>query len=196
MKTLVIVDVQNDFIKGGSLEVPYGESVIEPINNLVHDYQLVIATKDWHPKDHISFASNHNNKKIGDLIKINGMDQALWPDHCIQNSFGSEFPSTLDISNLEKTIYKGSDSRIDSYSGFFDNGKIISTGLSNYLKERNIKQIDYVGLATDFCLKYTALDSLSEGFETRVIVNCIRGIDEKGCKIALEEMKSRGIELI
>ena len=86
MKTLVIVDVQNDFIKGGSLEVPYGESVIEPINNLVHDYQLVIATKDWHPKNHISFASNHKNKKIGDLIKINGMDQALWPDHCIQNS--------------------------------------------------------------------------------------------------------------
>lgn len=196
MKTLVIVDVQNDFIKGGSLEVPEGQNVIEPINNIIKDYDLVIATKDWHPKDHVSFASNHKDKNIGDVIKVNGTDQTLWPDHCIQNSFGSDFPSNLDVSNVQKIIFKGNDSSIDSYSGFFDNGNIRATGLSEYLKQNGVLQVDCVGLATDYCLKYTALDSLSEGFQTRVIIDCIRGIDEKGCEIALEEMKSKGIKLI
>jgi len=196
MKTLVIVDVQNDFIKGGSLEVPEGQNVIEPINNIIKDYDLVIATKDWHPKDHVSFASNHKDKNIGDVIKVNGTDQTLWPDHCIQNSFGSDFPSNLDVSNVQKIIFKGNDSSIDSYSGFFDNGNIRATGLSEYLKQNGVLQVDCVGLATDYCLKYTALDSLSEGFQTRVIIDCIRGIDEKGCEMALEEMKSKGIKLI
>ena len=196
MKTLVIVDVQNDFIKGGSLEVPEGQNVIEPINNIIKDYDLVIATKDWHPKDHVSFASNHKDKNIGDVIKVNGIDQTLWPDHCIQNSFGSDFPSNLDVSNVQKIIFKGNDSSIDSYSGFFDNRNIRATGLSEYLKQNGVLQVDCVGLATDYCLKYTALDSLSEGFQTRVIIDCIRGIDEKGCEMALEEMKSKGIKLI
>ena len=130
MKTLVIVDLQNDFINGGSLEVPGGESIIEPINDVIKNYDLVLATKDWHPKDHMSFASNHKNKNIGDIININGLDQVLWPDHCVQNTFGSDFPKSLNISNVKKVIYKGSEKQIDSYSGFFDNGKIKSTGLS------------------------------------------------------------------
>jgi len=196
MKTLVIVDLQNDFIKGGSLEVSGGENIIDPINNILINYDLILATKDWHPKDHISFASNHKNKNIGDIIKINGMDQVLWQDHCVQNTFGSDFPESLNVSTVKKIIYKGSEKKIDSYSGFFDNGKIRSTGLSDYLKNKNIKKIDFVGLATDYCLKYTALDSVSEGFETRVIYDCIKGIDKKGCELALKELKSKGVELI
>ena len=196
MKTLVLVDIQNDFLKGGSLAVPEGEKIIKPINKIIKQYDLVIATKDWHPKNHISFASNHSDKKIGDIINVNGVDQVLWPDHCIQNSYGSDFPEQLDISKLAKVVYKGSDANIDSYSGFFDNGHFRSTGLSDYLKSKDVNKIDYVGLATDYCLKYTAIDSVSEGFKTRVLINCIKGIEEKGCELALNEMKSKGIELI
>ena len=196
MKTLVLVDIQNDFLKGGSLAVPEGDKIIKPINKIIKQYDLVIATKDWHPKNHISFASNHSDKKIGDIININGVDQVLWPDHCIQNSYGSDFPEQLDISKLAKVVYKGSDANIDSYSGFFDNGHFRSTGLSDYLKSKDVYKIDYVGLATDYCLKYTAIDSVSEGFKTRVLINCIKGIEEKGCELALNEMKSKGIELI
>ena len=196
MKTLVLVDIQNDFLKGGSLAVPEGEKIIKPINKIIKQYDLVIATKDWHPKNHISFASNHPDKKIGDIINVNGVDQVLWPDHCIQNSYGSDFPEQLDISKLAKVVYKGSDANIDSYSGFFDNGHFRSTGLSDYLKSKDVNKIDYVGLATDYCLKYTAIDSVSEGFKTRVLINCIKGIEEKGCELALNEMKSKGIELI
>ena len=196
MKTLVLVDIQNDFLKGGSLAVPQGEKIIKPINKIIKQYDLVIATKDWHPKNHISFASNHPDKKIGDIINVNGVDQVLWPDHCIQNSYGSDFPEQLDISKLAKVVYKGSDANIDSYSGFFDNGHFRSTGLSDYLKSKDVYKIDYVGLATDYCLKYTAIDSVSEGFKTRVLINCIKGIEEKGCELALNEMKSKGVELI
>ena len=196
MKTLVLVDIQNDFLKGGSLAVPEGEKIIKPINKIIKQYDLVIATKDWHPKNHISFASNHPDKKIGDIINVNGVDQVLWPDHCIQNSYGSDFPEQLDISKLAKVIYKGSDANIDSYSGFFDNGHFRSTGLSDYLKSKDVYKIDYVGLATDYCLKYTAIDSVSEGFKTRVLINCIKGIEEKDCELALNEMKSKGVELI
>ena len=196
MKTLVLVDIQNDFLKGGSLAVPEGEKIIKPINKIIKQYDLVIATKDWHPKNHISFASNHTDKKIGDIINVNGVDQVLWPDHCIQNSYGSDFPEQLDISKLAKVVYKGSDANIDSYSGFFDNGHFRSTGLSDYLKSKDVYKIDYVGLATDYCLKYTAIDSVSEGFKTRVLINCIKGIEEKGCELALNEMKSKGVELI
>ncbi len=196
MKTLVLVDIQNDFLKGGSLAVPEGEKIIKPINEIIKEYDLVIATKDWHPKNHISFASNHPDKKIGDIINVHGLDQVLWPDHCIQNSYGSDFPEQLNISKLVKVVYKGSDANIDSYSGFFDNGHFRSTGLSDYLKSKNVTRIDYVGLATDYCLKYTAIDSVSEGFKTRVLVDCIMGIDKKGCELALNEMKSKGVELI
>ena len=196
MKTLLIIDVQNDFLPGGSLAVPEGNLIIERINDIMENYDLIVATKDWHPKNHISFASNHSDKKIGDIINVNGVDQVLWPDHCIQNSYGSDFPEQLDISKLAKVIYKGSDANIDSYSGFFDNGHFRSTGLSDYLKSKYVYKIDYVGLATDYCLKYTAIDSVSEGFKTRVLINCIKGIEEKGCELALNEMKSKGVELI
>jgi len=196
MKALVIIDVQNDFLTNGSLEVLGGNDVIEPINQIIKDYALVVATKDWHPLDHVSFASNHPGKKIGDVIKVGNLDQILWPNHCIQESKGSEFPKTLNFKTIKKIIYKGINPQIDSYSGFYDNSKIRSTGLANYLKTNNVTHIDYVGLVTEYCVKYTVLDSIEEGFKTRVIIKGIKGINLKESKKALNEMKSKGVDLL
>ena len=196
MKALIIIDVQNDFLKDGSLEVPNGNDVIEPINEIINNYSLVVATKDWHPLDHVSFASNHKGKKIGDVIKINNLEQMLWPVHCLQKSEGSDFPSNLNIKAIDKIIYKGANSQIDSYSGFYDNGKIRSTGLSNYLKTKNVTSVDCVGLATEYCVKFTVFDSIEEGFKSRVILKGIKGINLEESNKTLEEMKSKGIDLL
>jgi len=196
MKALVIVDVQNDFLINGSLEVPGGNEVIEPINHIIKNYVLVVATKDWHPLNHVSFASNHPGKKVGDVVKIDNIDQILWPDHCVQKSKGSDFPATLNAKTIKKIIYKGTNSQIDSYSGFHDNGKIRSTGLLNYLNANNVTSIDYVGLATEYCIKFTVLDSIEEGFKTRVILDCIKGINLQESNKVLNEMQSKGIDLL
>jgi len=196
MKVLVIIDVQNDFLINGSLEVPDGNDVIEPINEIIKNYALVVATKDWHPLDHVSFASNHQGKKIGDVVKVNNLDQILWPVHCVQESKGSDFPTTLNIKAINKIIYKGTNSQIDSYSGFHDNGKIRSTGLSDYLKAKNITSIDYVGLVTEYCVKFTVFDSIKEGFRSRVILKGIKGINLEESNKALKEMRSKGIDLL
>jgi len=196
MKVLVIIDVQNDFLINGSLEVPDGNDVIEPINEIIKNYALVVATKDWHPLDHVSFASNHQGKKIGDVVKVNNLDQILWPVHCVQESKGSDFPTTLNIKAINKIIYKGTNSQIDSYSGFHDNGKIRSTGLSDYLKAKNITSIDYVGLVTEYCVKFTVFDSIKEGFRSRVILKGIKGINFEESNKALIEMRSKGIDLL
>ena len=196
MKALVIIDVQNDFLINGSLEVPNGNDIIEPINEIIENYQLVIATKDWHPLDHVSFASNHPGKKIGEVVKVNNIDQILWPEHCVQETKGSNFPTTLNYKKINKIIYKGTNSKIDSYSGFHDNGKIRSTGLSNYLKAKNVTLIDYVGLVTEYCVKFTVFDSIEEGFKTRVILKGIKGINFEESNKALIEMKSRCVDLL
>ena len=196
MKALVIIDVQNDFLINGSLEVPSGNDVIEPINEIIRNYALVVATKDWHPLDHVSFASNHLGKKVGDIVMLGNHDQILWPDHCVQESIGSDFPATLNAKTIKKIIFKGTNSQIDSYSGFHDNGKIRSTGLSDYLKAKNVTSVDYVGLVTEYCIKFTVLDSISEGFKTRVILNGIKGINLSESNKALNEMQSKGVELL
>ena len=196
MKALVIIDVQNDFLINGSLEVSRGNDVIEPINEIIKSYTLVVATKDWHPLNHVSFASNHPGKKIGDVIKVNNIDQVLWPNHCVQESKGSDFPATLNIKTINKIIYKGINSQIDSYSGFYDNGKIRSTGLSDYLKANNVTSIDFVGLATEYCVNFSVLDSIKEGFKTRVILKGIKGINLEESNKALNEMKSKGVDLL
>ena len=196
MKVLIIIDVQNDFLNNGSLEVPNGNDVIEPINEIIKNYALVVATKDWHPLDHVSFVSNHRGKKIGDVVKVNNLDQILWPVHCVQESRGSDFPTTLNIKAINKIIYKGTNSQIDSYSGFHDNGKIRSTGLSDYLKAKNVTSIDYVGLVTEYCVKFTVFDSIEEGFKSRVILKGIKGINIEESNKTLKEMKSKGIDLL
>ena len=196
MKALVIIDVQNDFLLNGSLEVPDGNDVIEHINHIIENYALVVATKDWHPLNHVSFASNHPGKKIGDVIKVNYCDQILWPNHCVQKSKGSDFPATLNIKTINKIINKGINSQIDSYSGFYDNGKIRSTGLSDYLTANNVTSIDFVGLATEYCVKFSVLDSIKEGFKTRVILKGMKCINLLESNKALNEMQAKGVELL
>tara|TARA_A100000164_G_scaffold125379_1_gene111260 strand:- start:1318 stop:1908 length:591 start_codon:yes stop_codon:yes gene_type:complete len=196
LKALVIVDLQNDFLPGGTLEVPGGDEIVEKINDILDNYDLIIATKDWHPKDHISFASNHKNKNVGDVIISEGINQILWPDHCVQQSSGSDFPKNFNNSKINKIIYKGQNSNIDSYSAFFDNAKDSSTGLTDFLRIKKVEKVDFVGLATEYCVKFTALDSVNEGFYSRVITKCTRGLNNNDCKLAFNEMRDKGIVLI
>ena len=160
---------------------------------------VVIIEKEKHSvQSFIDFIRKFSppDKKIGDVIKVNNLDQMLWPEHCVQESRGSDFPMTLNFKAINKIIYKGTNSQIDSYSGFYDNGKIHSTGLSNYLKENKITSVDYVGLVTEYCVKFTVFDSIEEGFKTRVILNGIKGINLEESNKVLKEMKSKGIDLL
>jgi len=178
MKALIIVDLQYDFLPGGSLEVPKGDEIIPIINNIQKDYDLVVATQDWHPDNHKSFASQHIDKLPFELIDLNGLEQILWPDHCIQGSFGSEISDDLDDRKIEAIFRKGMDERIDSYSGFYDNGRRKDTGLAGYLRARNINEVHVCGLAADFCVYFTAMDAISEGFKTSIISKATKAIDK------------------
>ena len=192
MKALIIVDVQNDFIPGGSLPVQDGESIIPILNQLQRNFELVVATQDWHPGDHKSFASMHSGKKPFDVIDLNGLTQVLWPDHCVQNSPGAAFHSALDTANIEAIFRKGMNPEIDSYSGFFDNGHRKSTGLAGYLRERGVKEVYICGLAADYCVYFTALDALREQFTTCYIKDATRPIDAKGFENAVHDLVAKG----
>lgn len=177
MKTLLLVDIQNDFIPGGALAVHQGDEIIPLVNEIIHyPFDLVVATKDWHPPDHGSFASNHG-KRPGEHIKLAGLDQILWPNHCVQGTWGSELAPGWDRTEIDKIVYKGTDALIDSYSTFFDNGHRKSTGLEIYLREKGVKEIFIVGLATDYCVKYSVLDALQLGFQPFVIADACRGVN-------------------
>lgn len=198
MHALILVDIQNDFLPGGSLEVKDGDQIIPFINSIMDDYDLVVATQDWHPKDHGSFASNHPGKKIGEVIKLDGLDQIMWPDHCIQHSQGAEFSPDLDLHRVQMIFHKGTDPNIDSYSGLFDNGHRKSTGLGEYLKDNDVDEVTCVGLAADYCLKFTALDAIKEfGFKTRVLKKGTRAvnINPGDFEKSMEEMEKSGIQL-
>src|SRR6266700_7563810 len=152
MNALIIVDLQNDFLPGGALPVPLGDEVIPLANELQRKFELVLATKDWHPPDHGSFAANHPGKKSGDRIMLDGIEQILWPVHCVQNTRGAEFASTFDTSRIARIFHKGIEPRIDSYSTFFDNALLMETGLADDLKERAIRDIYVLGLVLDYCV--------------------------------------------
>jgi nicotinamidase/pyrazinamidase len=177
---LVVVDIQYDFLPGGSLAVTGGNEIIEPINALAKRFRNVVQTQDWHPAGHISFASSHEGMQPFQVIELPYGPQVLWPDHCVIGTKGAEFSVALDIPHVQTIIRKGYRETIDSYSGFKENDHHTQTGLAGYLKERGFKRLFICGLATDFCVAWTAEDGIAAGFETVVIEDATRAIDTGG----------------
>ena len=178
MKTLILIDVQNDFMPYGALPVAEGDQIVPIINKIIYKFDLVIATQDWHPKNHISFASNHKDKKPFDVMDLDGFKQTLWPDHCVQGTSGAEFHPDLETKPIEAIFRKGTNPNIDSYSGFYDNLHKKNTGLAGYLREKKAKDLYFVGLATDYCVYYSIIDALKEGFNVYLIEDATRAIDK------------------
>jgi nicotinamidase/pyrazinamidase len=198
MKALILVDIQNDFVPGGTLAVPDGDKVVPICNRLMERFGLVIATQDWHPKTHGSFAVNHPGRRVGEIINLHGLDQILWPVHCVQNTIGAEFVSGLTPCRFSRIFQKGTDPEIDSYSGFYDNGHRRSTGLGEYLREENVTDVFIAGLATDYCVKFTALDARALGFVTWLISDACRGVNlaRGDVDAGIEQMRRTGASII
>lgn len=195
---LLIVDVQNDFLPGGALAVTLGDEVIPVINALQKKFNFIVATQDFHPEDHGSFAANHKGKSVYEEIELNGLTQTLWPIHCVQGTVGAEFHEELNPIEWKAIFQKGKNSAVDSYSGFFDNARRGDTGLGDFLQNEGIMNVFVTGLALDFCVKFTALDSVSLGFNTYLIADASRAVNlspEDGEK-ALAEMKDAGVKII
>lgn len=194
MKALLVVDVQNDFLPGGALAVPDGDVVVPVINELMPKYDLVIATQDWHPAEHQSFASHHLGHSPGDVIDLSGVQQILWPDHCVQHAPGASFAAGLDVASFDAVVRKGDDPNIDSYSGFFDNDHRRATGLEKILKDHGVDAVDICGLAADYCVKFTALDATHLGFTTTVFTNATRAVNlnEGDYDTAMQEIRDAG----
>jgi nicotinamidase/pyrazinamidase len=198
MSALIIVDIQNDFLPGGALAVRQGDEVILVINALAPRFELVVATQDWHPRDHGSFAANYPGRKPGEMITLAGQPQVLWPVHCVQGTKGAEISSRLDMTLVKAIFQKGVDPDIDSYSAIFDNGRRRSTGLSEYLAKQDIKEIFIAGLALDYCVKFTALDAISLGLKTWVIRDACRAVnlDPSDGERAVGEMRLAGVRVV
>ncbi len=196
-EALVIVDVQNDFCSGGALAVRGGEEVVPLINALQQGFKVAVATQDWHPREHLSFAANHEGKRVGEVIELNGRPQVLWPAHCVQETLGAELRADLEQERIAPIFRKGENPEVDSYSGFFDNDHAHATGLGMYLRARGVRKIHLCGLATDYCVKATALDGRSEGFEVTLHLNACRGVELNPGDIerAVEEMKAAGVQI-
>jgi nicotinamidase/pyrazinamidase len=197
MKALLIVDVQNDFCPGGALEVPKGDQVVPLINKLTEKFDNIVQTQDWHPKGHSSFASTYKGKKPFETTKLDYGEQVLWPDHCVQNTRGAAFHPDLITKPTQMIVRKGFRTHIDSYSAFYENDHKTKTGLTGYLKERNIDTLYVSGLATDFCVKWSVIDGCKEGFNVFVIEDAIKGIDIDGSvDQAIKEMKDAGAKFV
>lgn len=196
MKTLLIIDVQNDFMPSGALPVPDGDKIVSIINGIQHQFDLIIGTQDWHPKNHISFASNHDGTSNFDVIKLHGQPQTLWPNHCVQGTEGAEFHQDLNTENFEAIFRKGTDINIDSYSAFYDNGHIKSTGLASYLKEKGTTELFLCGLASDICVYFSIIDAFNEGFNCTFIEDASKALDTKGFEKLKTEMVTKGIKIV
>ena len=198
MRALILVDLQNDFLMGGALAVPNGDDVLPIANECQRKFNLTVATQDFHPPNHGSFAAMHPGKQPGDVIELHGLQQVLWPVHCVQGEPGSDLAPKLDTALIHKVFVKGTDPDIDSYSGFFDNGRKKTTGLTDYLRHKGVTEVYVMGLATDYCVKFTALDAVQEGFRTFLIEDGCRGVNLQPGDVqrAVEEMKQTGVVVI
>lgn len=195
VKALILVDIQNDFLPGGALPVPHGDDVIPVANRVQAAFDLVVATQDWHPADHGSFAVHHPGRKPCELAELGGLPQVLWPVHCVQGTFGAAFAPGLATERIARVFPKGTDLEIDSYSGFFDNGHRKATGLGDFLRTQGVTDVYLLGLATDYCVKATALDAVGLGFVTHVVVDGCRGVElhPGDADRAIAEMRAAGV---
>lgn len=197
-RALIVVDVQYDFMPDGALPVAGGYDVIPVINELMDEFDLVVATQDWHPPDHVSFASNHPGKEAGEVIEVEGLEQILWPDHCVQETRGAELVDELRTDEIVQFFKGATDPKIDSYSGFYDNAHKRATGLGTYLREQGVDTIYVVGIATDYCVKWTVLDGCREGFDTHVVIDACRGVIQNAGDIekSVAEMAEAGAKVV
>ena len=195
---LILVDLQNDFMPGGSLAVTEGDATVAVANDVMPNYQIVVVTQDWHPDNHGSFVDNHHGAELFQVVDLDGLDQVLWPRHWVQGTVGAAFHPELDQGNITKVFPKGTDAAVDSHSGLYDNGKRHSTGLAEWLKVQGVVAVDVMGLATDYCVKFTAIDAANDGFATRLILDGCRGVDINPGDVdrAVDEMRSVGVEVV
>jgi len=197
-KALIIVDLQNDFCPGGSLAIQGGHDLVPIANLLMPLFDVVVATQDWHPSDHVSFDASHAGHRVGDTIMADGLPQILWPIHCTQATHGAEFYPGLNLAGIHHLVKKGIDKKIDSYSAFFDNAHQRDTGLADYLRNQGVQEIYLMGLIIDYCVKFSALDAVQLKFKTHVIVDACRGAElvQGDIARACEEMRNAGVKLI
>lgn len=198
MKALAIIDVQNDFCPGGALAVARGDEVVAVANRLSPHFPLVVASQDWHPPNHGSFAINHPGRQPYELDELAGLPQVLWPAHCVQGSHGAQFHPGLDGARVARVFQKGTDPEIDSYSAFYDNGRRKSTGLADYLREHGVTALTILGLATDYCVRFTALDGRWLGFDITVVEDGCRAVElvtGDGVR-AFDEMRAAGARVV
>lgn len=198
MRALLLTDIQNDFMPFGALPVADGDGVVSVANVLIPRFSLVVATQDWHPAEHGSFASTHPGAKVGDVVMLGEIEQVLWPDHCVQGTPGASFHSALDIAGIDRVVRKGNDPGFDSYSGFFDNGHGRATGLGGFLESHAVDEIVVLGLTTDYCVRATALDAVGLGFGVILVSDGCRAVNAQpgdGDR-ALAEMHAAGVRII
>jgi nicotinamidase/pyrazinamidase len=195
---LIVVDLQNDFMPGGALAVQNGDEVVPVANKLLPLFELVVASKDWHPAHHGVFTSQHPDQKAGERVRLGGIDQILWADHCVQNTQGSEFIKTLHVDQIDKIIQKGTDPELHSYSTFFDDAHKRATGLHSFLSEDGVGEVYILGLATDYCVKFSVLDAIDLGYKVFVVVDGCRGINlsPEDSEKAFAEMQKAGAHLV